>query len=188
LKPVLPILEDVPDAIETDRLILRCPRPGDGAAVFQAVIETFDELHVWLPWARTPPDIDDCEARAREGQAQYLARTDLRMNIFLKTTWQFVGGTGLHRLDWNARRFEIGYWCRKSLQGQGLMVEAVQALRQMAFEKLAANRVEILVSHRNVKSQKVAERAGFPLEATLKSHSLDPTGDLRNLHVYAVTR
>jgi RimJ/RimL family protein N-acetyltransferase len=183
-----PLLEDVPDAIETERLLIRCPRAGDGQAVFEAVLETFDQLHLWMPWARTPPAVDDSEAHCRRAHANFMARTDLPFALFLKRTWQYVGGSGLHRMDWDVRRFEIGYWCRKSMQGQGLITEAVQAISNMAFDKLAANRVEIHCSHRNVRSQKVAELAGFPLEARLKNHALEPNGELRDTLIYAKTR
>jgi hypothetical protein len=32
-----PILLNVPEQIETERLLIRCPRPGDGATVYAAV-------------------------------------------------------------------------------------------------------------------------------------------------------
>ena len=33
----------------------------------------------------------------------------------------FIGGTGLHRIDWAQRQFEIGYWCRSSRVGEGFV-------------------------------------------------------------------
>ena len=44
-----PLLIDVPERIETDRLILRCPRPGDGAVVNAAVCESLDALRPFMP-------------------------------------------------------------------------------------------------------------------------------------------
>ena len=39
-----PVLPDIPDHIETERLLLRAPRPGDGAILNASVIVTLDDL------------------------------------------------------------------------------------------------------------------------------------------------
>jgi hypothetical protein len=43
-----PILLDFPDSFESERLLIRGPRPGDGAAVHAALIESLGELRPWL--------------------------------------------------------------------------------------------------------------------------------------------
>ena len=43
-----PLLQDVPEVIETDRLTLRCPRLGDGEALYAAVSESLPELRRYL--------------------------------------------------------------------------------------------------------------------------------------------
>lgn len=48
-----PLLIDIPDAFETERLIVRCPRPGDGRLVYEALVESLDALCRFpasLPW------------------------------------------------------------------------------------------------------------------------------------------
>jgi RimJ/RimL family protein N-acetyltransferase len=180
-----PILLDLPDAIETARLILRAPGPGDGPAVNAAILETWDALHHWLPWARERPSIEQTEAIMRQGRAAFTARTDLPMLMFL-ADGTLVGGTGLHRMDWEVPRFEIGYWVRRRCEGQGYVTEAVTALVGFALGRLAAARVEIHCSHRNERSQRVAERCGFVLEARLRNHGRDPSGELRDQMVYAL--
>jgi hypothetical protein len=42
-----PILINVPAEIETPRLLLRCPRAGDGVVVHEAVVESLQELRAW---------------------------------------------------------------------------------------------------------------------------------------------
>ena len=47
------LLIDVPERIHTERLILRCPQPGDGAALNAAVAETLDAWRAgWLEQAQ----------------------------------------------------------------------------------------------------------------------------------------
>lgn len=52
-----PILLDFPDSLESERLIIRCPRAGDGAMINAAIVESFAELTRWMPWARTLPTV-----------------------------------------------------------------------------------------------------------------------------------
>lgn len=50
--PMFPDSVDVP--IQTPRLSLRLAGPGDGKAIYAAVVESLDNLRAWpasLPWA-----------------------------------------------------------------------------------------------------------------------------------------
>lgn len=184
-----PVLIQVPEAIHTARLVLAAPRPGIGQALNAAVCESLDELRPWMPWAQTAPTVEESETIVRQQAARFLLRSDLVYQFYARTpageAGQLLGGTGLHRLDWTVRRFEIGYWVRKSAQGQGLVSEAVQALTAMAFEQLRARRVEIRMDERNQRSRAVAERCGFELEGVLRRDSLGTDGEPRDTRVYA---
>ncbi|MEO7731007.1 MAG: GNAT family N-acetyltransferase [Kofleriaceae bacterium] len=179
-----PVLVDLPETLETERLILRSPRAGDGAAVNAAILETWDSLHHWMLWAAERPSVDETEGFMRRQHASFIARTGLNMLMFRRDSQTFVGAAGLSRMNWTLRRFEIGYWIRQSCVGQGLMSEAVTALTQLAFTTLAAVRVEIHTSHRNVRSQRVAERCGFVLEGRLRAFGREPSGELRDEMIY----
>jgi RimJ/RimL family protein N-acetyltransferase len=106
--------------------------------------------------------------------------------MFLHDRKTVVGGTGLHRMDWSVPRFEIGYWVRRTHEGQGYAAEAVRALTRFAFNTLKSERVEIHCSHRNARSQRVAERCGFLLDGRLRNHGREPTGELRDMLVYSL--
>jgi RimJ/RimL family protein N-acetyltransferase len=153
-----PILIDFPDYFETERLHIRCPMPGDGAEVNAAILETLDELGPWMPWVNPIPTVEQTEEHQRKARVHFLERSDLPLNLYLKGTETYVGGSGLHRMDWDVPRFEIGYWRRKRFQGQGLITEAVRGITAFAFATLHAKRVEIRCDVSNVKSREVAER------------------------------
>lgn len=193
MDPLLkPLLIDVPERIETDRLILRCPQPGDGAAVNAAVRDSIDDLRPSMPWAQTAPTLDESEALARRDQARFRLRTDLVMLIFERGAdggeGRLLGSSGLHRIDWEVRTFAIGYWRRSGAQGRGIVTETVTALARMAFDQLDARRVEIRMDATNERSWRVAERAGFTLEGVLRQDSLTPQGVARDTRVYAKVR
>jgi RimJ/RimL family protein N-acetyltransferase len=179
------ILRDVPDQIETPRLILRSPRAGDGPGVYTAVLESLEELRPWMPWARVDPTVEASEEYCRQSQADYLVRRNMNMIMILKETGQVAGGTGLHSINWEVPRFEIGYWIRTPLQGRGLVREAVEGLTRLCFDGLGARRVEIRCDSRNERSARVARAAGYVLVATLEQNVRAADGSLEDTLVFA---
>lgn len=145
-----------------------------------------------MPWAQTAPTPDESEALARRDQARFRLRTDLVMLIFERGAdgqeGRLLGSSGLLRIDWEARKFEIGYWRRTGEEGRGIVTETVGASKRMAFDRLDARRVEIRMDGRNERSWRVAERAGFTLEGVLRQDSLTPQGVPRDTRVYAKVR
>lgn len=183
-----PVLLDFPDSFETERLVLRCPRRGDGPMVAEAVAESLPELRPWMFWAQAAPSVDESEIRARELSAEWILRSDLPLYLLRKEDGAFVGGSGLHRMDWSVPRFEIGYWCRTRFVGQGYVSEAVRGIRDFAFRELHAQRVEVHCDPLNERSVRVAERTGFVREGLLRRQSVAPGGGLRDTVVYSLTR
>jgi RimJ/RimL family protein N-acetyltransferase len=135
--------------------------------VHEAVLESQDELRDWMPWAVDLPDAEWYEARVRQGQLKFLSREDLWMMLLLKGTDTIIGGSGLHRINWDVPKFEIGYWVRTSYGRHGYITEAVNGITDFAFNVLGAKRVEIRCDSLNERSAAVARRAGYELEAIL---------------------
>lgn len=182
------IMLTIPESFESKRLIIRAPLYGDGAATYEAVQESMEELRPWMPFANDKLTAEDSEINIRQAYLKFLERTDLRLLLFSKENEQFVGSSGLHRIDWDVRKFEIGYWLRSSYAGQGYMTEAVEAVTNYAIHELAANRIEIRCDARNVKSARVAERCGFILEGIQRGDSLDVYGKLSDTMVFSKVR
>ena len=183
-----PLLIDIPEAFESERMTIRAARAGEGPAVNDAIRESHPELRPWLTWAQSVPTVEESELQARQAHAKFAARTDLVYRGWLKGTGEFVAGSGLHRIDWNVPRFEIGYWVRTSFAGQGYVSEIVRAMTRLAFETLSAERVEIRCDDRNARSWRVAERCGFTLEGVLRRDSRAPDGRVSDTRVYARVR
>jgi RimJ/RimL family protein N-acetyltransferase len=180
-----PLLLDFPDQFETERLIIRAPRAGDGTTINDAIRESIHELRLWMTWAQTMPAVEETEIHVRGALTHFLKREELPLSLWRKTDGQFVGGSGLHRIDWSVPRMEIGYWCRTSLAGQGYITEAVNGITHFAFEHLHAQRLEIRCDARNTRSAAVAERAGYVLEARLHRHTRAADGvGLRDTLIY----
>jgi RimJ/RimL family protein N-acetyltransferase len=178
------LLIDVPERIETQRLVLRVPRPGDAAAAYPAIHASRAQLQRWLPWASDEFSESDEEAFCRRIAAAFIARTTLAYFITLPNN-EIIGCCGMDDPNWELPSFEIGYWLRTSQTGNGYTTEAVNALTRLTLDQLKAERVAIRVDELNERSWRVAERCGYVLEGTLQNDFRYPDGRLRNTRVYA---
>ncbi len=188
MKMTDPILLPIPESFESNRLIIRAPLLDDGKMVNEAIKESINELQPWMPWAKQIPTIEESEIISRQGRVHFLARSDLRLYLISKATGQFIGSSGLHRIDWDVRKFEIGYWINTPFSGQGYMTEAVEGITNFAIYELQANRIEIRCDSRNVRSARVAERLGFTKEGILRSDKCDVNGMVRDTVVFSKIR
>jgi RimJ/RimL family protein N-acetyltransferase len=166
--PAPPILLDLPEALDGPRVRVRPYTAADAPAMFEAVAESRAHLVRWLPWADGHRSVDESRRAVVFLQTRWLLQEDLPVGVFERATGRLLGGSGLHRIDWRVRAFEIGYWLRRSAEGHGFITEAVQLLARLAFGALAANRVEIRADPANTRSRRVAERLGFVLEGRLR--------------------
>lgn len=180
-----PILLDFPDSFDTERLTICGPQYADAQEIVTAVNESLTELRPWMPWAKEEAELMGAQSRLRTALARWITREDLLLHAYLKGTSTFVVGSGLHRIDWAARKFEIGYWCRTPYVGHGYVTEAVNAITDFAFKHLLANRVEIRCDTRNTRSIAVARRCGFLQEGILRHDSLGVDGELRSTFVFS---
>jgi RimJ/RimL family protein N-acetyltransferase len=180
-----PILRDFPEEFETARLLIRSPMPGDGEPKRRAVSESLESLKPWLSWAQREPTPEKAEEEVRQARVRFLERTDLQMLLFEKESGELVGGSGLHRIRWEIPKFEIGYWCRKRFEGGGYITEAVHGIAEFAARYLEARRLEIACDSRNLRSVRVAESAGFELEARLRDAHAAPDGGVGDLLIHA---
>jgi len=180
-----PILLDIPTPIKTPRLLLRPPQIGDGKQHNITVLESFDEIHKWLPWATHKPTEDESEITMRTFAAKWILRESLMLLIFDTTGTTFLGSTGFH-CNWNIPTFEIGYWIATKYTNQGFATESTLALTHYAFAQLKSSRVEIKCDENNRSSRQVAEKLGYVQEGIFKNDSLAfDTKQLRNTVIYA---
>lgn len=186
-----PILLDIQQQILTERLLLRCPKPGDGVAIYPAVQESLADLRVWsasLPWVMSEPSVAASETFCRDSIASFVRRDRLTYLIFDRITESYIGCISLQAIDWKVPKCEIGYWCRSKLHRQGFVTEAAQALLAYAMQQLHMRRIAILVDEKNIPSRRVCEALGMTLEGIAKNERIDAEGEMRDTCVYALIR
>ncbi len=183
-----PILLDIPDSFESERLLIRVPKPGDGAMLQEAYLESYPRLKPWFPWAQSESSVEEREIFCREKYASFIKKEDMTLMMILKSENKFIGGSGLHVHNWDVPSFEIGYWVRTGYEGKGYVIEAVKRITQFGFETLKANRIFIRCDVANLRSQSVAMRAGFIYEGTFRNFERKhDSGVLTDMMYYAMT-
>ena len=98
---------------------------------------------------------------------------------------QFAGTTDLtDRED----ECELGYWLGKPFWGQGIAVEAAQALLYHAFEDLGMRAVWCGYYEGNEKSRKVQRKLGFLYQRKTEGLYVKQVDEIRTGHVNLMTR
>lgn len=179
-------LLQIPERIETDRLVLVAADATQAAETFSAAYESRHELSPWMPWAYPEPSIEGVTTYHANIRKDWFARERIDFQWIEKSSGKLVGKGGFHSIDWSVPKLEIGYWLRTSASGKGYCTEAVNALVDLAKNTLNAARLEICSDPRNAKSRAVAERCGFALEGILKKNMRAPGGSLRDSCMYAL--
>ncbi len=181
------LLIDLPMPIRSARLVIREPRPGDGAAMHEGKTESWESLWRWLPWASERGTLADDELYTRQSHIEFLQRTKLVMYVFEASSGRFVGCSGLHDINWREGLMEIGYWIRDSASGQGYATEVTRALVRYCFEALHAHKVSISHHEGNIASQRVIKKSGFVLEGIERRCQRVPSEDrLLDSHFYSL--
>jgi RimJ/RimL family protein N-acetyltransferase len=104
---------------------------------------------------------DKVHQRRLDGEGVHLA-------IVERTTGKIVGSIGLRDTDWEAGRTEIGYGIHTSQRGRGYATEAARAVGRWALIDGGIRRVQLHSRVDNVASLRVAEKAGYQREGTLR--------------------
>jgi RimJ/RimL family protein N-acetyltransferase len=139
--------------LESERLILRPPRPAD----IQAMTVWLGDFSVSRNLAKVPcpyseSDAEDFVAKCglhRDGQYHF--------SIMREADGLFMGVIGLHREETG---FEFGYWLGKPFWGQGYASEAARSLVTFAFQRLDAPSVWAGWFHDNPASGNVLMKLG----------------------------
>ncbi len=184
-----PILHDIRAELRGATTILRCPEPGDGARVHEAVVESLEELRKWpasIPWAMNEPSVDASEIFCRTSKADFVKRVRFPYLVFDAESSVLIGCMGVVQLDWHVPKFEIGFWSRTSCHGKGHMTDALKTLISYLRQSIGARRIECFTDEQNTRARALCERAGMSHEATLRNERVDPDGTLRHTVIYSL--
>jgi [ribosomal protein S5]-alanine N-acetyltransferase len=91
-------------------------------------------------------------------------------------------------IDQKRNRGDVGYMCAREWRGQGIVAEAVQAMKSWVFATHpGVNRIQAVHYPRNSASGRVLEKVGFQREGVLRGYVLK-NGVSEDVIIYAITR
>jgi [ribosomal protein S5]-alanine N-acetyltransferase len=117
------------------------------------------------------------------------ARKDDPVHIFaIDVDGKAAGGIGVHlQTDVMRKNAELGYWLGQDYWGRGIITRAIPQMVDFAFRTYNITRLYARPFGNNLASQRVLEKCGFTLEATIKQN-IFKNGEYLDELIYAVRR
>jgi RimJ/RimL family protein N-acetyltransferase len=150
---------------------IRSYETEDAEALWEAVRESVTDLSPWLPWCDASYSLADATKWATEHARPAAAGHELAFAI-VGPSGEYLGGCGINQINSIHRFGNLGYWVRTTATGRGVATSAVRQVAEFAFRATDLVRLEIVCALGNVRSQRVAERAGATREGVLRNRLL----------------
>ncbi|WP_369240602.1 GNAT family N-acetyltransferase [Streptomyces sp. R21] len=164
-------------------LELRPWRPSDAdvlvAASGDPAIRLWNLLHVDSP--------EDARRRIERMHERWRAEAGAIWAIARPGGGDALGLIGWIDVDLKGGSAEIVYWVLPAARGGGVVVEATRRLTHWAFDDLGLYRLRLCHSVANPASCRVAAKAGFALEGTMRGALLHADG-WHDQHLHALIR
>jgi RimJ/RimL family protein N-acetyltransferase len=97
-------------------------------------------------------------------------RTQYEFAVTLRGTGELIGGIGIGKRPQQPEIGIIGYCLSKAYWDKGYCTEAVRALLELGFTRLALHKISALCDPENIASIRVLEKAGMKLEGRLREN------------------
>jgi RimJ/RimL family protein N-acetyltransferase len=172
-----------PFSLSAPGIVLRPWRADDAAEVLAALRDP--AVAMWNPADRPAPDL----AFAREWLAYRGDWSDpdhVSFAVVADTDpGPVLGSVSLFKIDRVHDNAEIGYWTAPAARGRGVAPIALDLLTRWALAPGGLHRVQLYHAVDNPASCRVAEKAGFRLEGTLRESFRYGDGALHDEHLHA---
>jgi ribosomal-protein-serine acetyltransferase len=182
-----PILLEIPERFETERLFISNYEQGDGEEFYQLLQSNSNHLQEEVSDSYTLKSIEDAEEYVRFKRIAWFSRERFVPKIVEQATGRMIGQLWIEP-KWDRMIFEIGYFIEEKSQGNGYVTEAVKKMIEILFTELDANRLEIHTKATNLKSIGIAERCGFTKEAQLRERGRTNDGEIVDMQIYGLLR
>lgn len=160
----------LPDEFETDRYVLRRPRPRDAEAIFQGYA-TDGEVTRYLGWA-PHRHVGETEAFLASIAREWEDGTGFPLVVAPREARDTL--IGMFHPHLRRSTVNYGYVLRADRWGQGCATEILRWLVGHALSHPAIHRTEAFCDVANAASARVMEKAGMSREGVLRRYFLHP--------------
>lgn len=174
-----------PEAIRTERLLLRKPRLQDTPVIFETYARD-PEVTRFLAW-KPHKNMQETEHFLLTCAELWRAGKDYTYAISRIEDDMFVGMFGLHPMQ---IKLEVGYALARPYWGHGYMTEVLRAVIDWALMGSEMYRVQAFCDVDNIASARVMEKAGMVLEGVLRRYVVHPniSDEPRDAYLYAIVK
>jgi len=172
-----------PHRIELEDVVLRPFEATDETAVTEALRDP--DILRWTAGIRTP-----AEHRARTWLAPRIdgwARGSAVFAVADAATDYVLATVSVRDVNRVPDQAVVAYWVSPAARGRRLAARALDAAVQWAFAPAGLGLLRLSLDHAliNEGSCRVALRAGFQLEGTMRDYYVEPTGERHDSHLHA---
>lgn len=177
-----------PEATNVGSITIRSYLPGDGTELGQAVVDSYEHLKEFMPWATPNQSPEQSEQIVRAARARYLLNEDFMLGIF--DGKRVIGGCGYHLGEGSLERrsAEIGMWIHAQRARQGLATAVLRELLRWGFDEWPWIRLSWHCDAKNVASARVAQKAGMVHEGTLRGQWSGFEDTRRDTRIFAALK
>ena len=171
--------------LETERLVLRRPRPSDAEALF-TILSDEEVTKFYDDDAFT--DLSQASEQIEAWNTGFGERRTIRWGIVRRGSDTIIGTCGYYGFHWWHRRGSIGYELARLYWRQGIMTEALDAILGFGFREYGLNRIQALVMPGNEGSERLLEKLGFRMEGALRQYENWGAKGYVDLSVFSLLR
>ncbi|MEN9161458.1 GNAT family N-acetyltransferase [Xanthomonas campestris pv. fici] len=174
--------------ITSDCVSLRQLVERDAVALYDAVMESQQQLGEWLDWCSSDYNLADALNWIQRTRMPAVWEYCQSFGVFAAGSSPFLlGCVGLSNIDYKTSCANLGYWIRTSQCGFGFAQKAALAMANYAITTLDLSRVEIAVHPLNERSARVASAIGATYEGVRPARILY-RGTLVDARVYSISK
>ncbi|WP_339893997.1 GNAT family N-acetyltransferase [uncultured Algibacter sp.] len=159
--------------------------PKDGWTVCNFSVANEDRLKHYFPKTleqNLTPDLSNIFVAKMV--KQFETKEEFLFTLRENESNKLVGLVYIKEVDWTKKQGEFAYCIDYSVEGKGLITEAVKQLSDYAFDTLGFKTLQIISHKSNIGSVKVAENNNFTWIKTLKNEFTPPGGKPLNMELY----
>jgi RimJ/RimL family protein N-acetyltransferase len=176
------------EPLDDGRIRIRAFVEADAPRVHAAVAASLPGITQWMPSLHATLGEADIRNWIMAGPRAWTDATAYHFAIVRAAGHEpdaFLGGVNLFQFNWTHRFVNVSYWVRADATGNGVATAATRLAARFAFERLALNRVEILMAPGNPASRRVAEKAGARYEGMLRRRIVCH-GTVHDAHLFSL--
>jgi len=159
---------DPPEPPLSDEVVsLRPWMLDDVPAIVSACNER--EIARWIHQIPSPYVVRDAREYVLSTQAAWTNGSGAFFAFEERAGGGIAGSIAVHVLDRDLANLEVGYWTAAAARGRGLTTHALKLISSWALGRAGAERLQLRADVLNLASLRVAEKAGFRREGTLRA-------------------